>query len=282
LGKDLLRRLLTAVVLAVLSAFFLLRSDLTLFLFTSLLLVVGVNEGAKTLGVERIMGWLLTLFSLLYFFSVYAVYHLGWRWEFMSLPPALFFLFSGLTGVLSVERGGDLVSTFRSFLGASAVFLFFVVPGSFIFRYTEIDVLLFGSHFSLLYPFTGAWAYDTGAFFVGMFVGENRISRISPKKTAEGIIGGWVSSTVAIFLLPQFFPQLWLPYWSLLFLSLLSPLLSHTGDLFFSIWKRASGVKDYGASLPGHGGVIDRADSFLFVLVGYYWFLKFLLWYGVR
>ncbi len=116
-----------------------------------------------------------------------------------------------------------------------------------------------------------AWMCDIGAYFVGVFFGKHKLCpKISPKKTVEGFVGGLVvavlSSLLAGFVYSLVSAQpLTVHYGQIALLSLVCALLSVIGDLFASVIKRGYGVKDFGHIIPGHGGVMDRFDSLLFV-----------------
>lgn len=108
----------------------------------------------------------------------------------------------------------------------------------------------------------GVWAFDSGAYFVGRRFGRRRfMTHISPSKTVEGVIGGALAVTVVSVLLVGGLGHN--PLHGLL----LGPIIAgaaQAGDLVESMIKRAAGVKDSGRLIPGHGGVLDRLDSFLF------------------
>jgi phosphatidate cytidylyltransferase len=108
---------------------------------------------------------------------------------------------------------------------------------------------------------------DTGAYFFGIAMGRHKMCpRISPKKTWEGSIGGYVSGA----LLSLFFGLLYvkvLPQSLIITASLTLPVIAQIGDLSFSLIKRYYGVKDFGSIFPGHGGLLDRIDSLLFCLM---------------
>jgi phosphatidate cytidylyltransferase len=103
---------------------------------------------------------------------------------------------------------------------------------------------------------------DTGAFFVGKSVGKTQFSPTSPNKTLEGVIGGILFATVAGTVMGYFMDLV--PFIVALVVSILTSIASVFGDLFESYIKREAGVKDSGDIFPGHGGVLDRLDGYLF------------------
>jgi phosphatidate cytidylyltransferase len=106
------------------------------------------------------------------------------------------------------------------------------------------------------------WSYDTGAYLVGKQFGREKfLTHISPSKTYAGLVGGVVASTVVVGI------GLWglgqAPYHAVI-LGPLVALAAQAGDLAESMLKRAAGAKDSSNLIPGHGGMLDRIDSFLF------------------
>ncbi|MDD4690411.1 MAG: phosphatidate cytidylyltransferase [Eubacteriales bacterium] len=125
----------------------------------------------------------------------------------------------------------------------------------------------------------GAFASDIFAYFVGVFFGKHKLCpKISPKKTIEGSIGGVVGSGLCFvlygFILSTQFNAT-VSYPMLIGLGVVCAAISQLGDLIASIIKRQYGIKDYGKLMPGHGGVMDRCDSLIFVAPVIYLFLIF-------
>lgn len=128
--------------------------------------------------------------------------------------------------------------------------------------------------FFVMLVFAGAWFADAGGYFIGRFFGKHKLSpTISPKKTVEGAIGG-IAFNLVFFLLMgicYYFYQkamgvtVVVYYWQLALLGVILAVVGMLGDLSASLIKRQCGVKDFGTIFPGHGGVMDRFDSVLFV-----------------
>ncbi len=120
----------------------------------------------------------------------------------------------------------------------------------------------------ILVAFTATWANDTCAYFAGRAFGKHKMSAlISPKKTWEGFAGGAVGTLCFLlagrFLLPQVFSAM--TYLDMVLVSIPASFLGPMGDLAESMLKRNYDVKDSGAILPGHGGMLDRVDAVFFV-----------------
>ncbi len=117
----------------------------------------------------------------------------------------------------------------------------------------------------LLVPVILIWMNDVGAYIVGSQWGQNKIApTISPGKSVEGTVSGGLITLIAGYGLTLLWPELPLGY--IILLSVTTPFFALAGDLWESLLKRNAGVKDSGTIFPGHGGILDRYDSFLFVL----------------
>jgi phosphatidate cytidylyltransferase len=124
---------------------------------------------------------------------------------------------------------------------------------------------------AILYVAVATYLTDTAAYFSGMLFGKHKLApRISPNKTIEGAVGGWIVSSglsflYAIYVIPNRFPiEL------VIIASILMPVVAQLGDLAFSSFKRYFKVKDFGHLFPSHGGVLDRIDSLLFNFMFFY------------
>lgn len=118
-------------------------------------------------------------------------------------------------------------------------------------------------------------AADSGAYFVGKSIGKVKmLPRLSPNKTIEGLLGGFICSVTIALIFLLFMDVSFIDYIIMSFVCGIVAVVSVMGDVFESMIKRIAGVKESGNVLPGHGGVLDRIDGYLpalplFVLLGY-------------
>jgi phosphatidate cytidylyltransferase len=124
----------------------------------------------------------------------------------------------------------------------------------------------------------GVVANDVGAYFVGSAFGRTPLRPwISPNKSFEGLLGGTALTLLVLFVIGlRDLSDTWSSTSHLLILGIVISVLAPIGDLTESMFKRNLDVKDFGAVIRGHGGVLDRFDGFLFVLPGVYYTMRVL------
>lgn len=121
--------------------------------------------------------------------------------------------------------------------------------------------------------FVGIVMTDTGSYFFGSRFGKNKLAPIiSPQKTIEGSIGGAFCAIIACLIVGYFIHLAW---YHAIIVGLLCTFFAQVGDLCESLIKRDAGVKDSGNTLPGHGGFLDRTDSFVLTVPVIYYYFKF-------
>ena len=146
---------------------------------------------------------------------------------------------------------------------AAALFSALVVP-----LFLSLVIVVRGGEnglYLLVLPFLAAWMSDTGAYFIGTFLGRHKLCpNISPKKSVEGALGGVFGALVGGAIYAAVMVECFdfsVNYAALAAVCAVGSVAGQFGDLIFSYIKRGFGIKDYGRLFPGHGGVLDRFDS---------------------
>jgi phosphatidate cytidylyltransferase len=174
----------------------------------------------------------------------------------MTIVWLLMFVLLGLTVLTKNQYSIDEVAL--TFLGTVYLGIGFAAM---------IDVRIMDSHalwWSFL-AFSSIWASDIGAYFFGRALGKHKLApSISPNKTIEGAIGGIACSIVTAIVFALLAPSV-LGLWHAVLLGLVAAVAGQLGDLMQSAYKRVRGIKDMSNILPGHGGIVDRTDSWIIV-----------------
>jgi len=262
------QRILTALVLAVavLGAVFLLPLNLFA-LGAGAVVVIGAREWGNLAALTGLAQWLYALGVAVVLLLLYQVPRDGiLPWV---LSGALLFWLWACYLILRYPRGrGFHGRNLRLLIGLAVL-----VP-------TWLALVGLKAHpsgsLALLLLLALVWGADTGAFCAGKLLGRHKmIPAVSPGKTVEGLLGG-LATCMLLGILMGFWREL--PPQEMVYLvalSLLTCLAAVFGDLFESLFKRERGVKDSGALLPGHGGILDRIDSLTAAapvfLLGLYW-----------
>ena len=194
------------------------------------------------------------------------------------------YIFADLAGVFILQMfsvalifvTGVIFDAFNYESIFSSVFTIYYPQLFFVFLYMIVcmeDVEL--SRLILVVAFSASVLTDTFAYFIGRSMGKTKLCpRISPKKTVEGALGGLVGGIIGVLAAALFLDHGRVHLIEYAIFAVVLSALAQVGDLSASVVKRRYGVKDFGSILPGHGGLMDRIDSVLFILPVVYMFYK--------
>lgn len=227
----------------------------TLLLFAMAL--VGYDEFLKMLGIGRTesIAWMGYIFL-----SLMLIPQLGWLPQ-MAHSNLLQMSWLALFLLLSLSVFSKNKHHYSKVSSVWAA-VFYIAFGFYYIMETRLieDGLIW-----TLLILLSTWASDSGAYFSGRWMGRNKLwPAISPNKTIEGSVGGILSSAAVSIAFAIFFPEV-LTIVQALFLGVAISVVGQLGDLIQSAYKRHYGVKDSGQLFPGHGGILDRTDSWLIV-----------------
>lgn len=188
-----------------------------------------------------------------------------------ALPiSALFYLLALMVSAILIDRADIFNTIIYSAFGQLYITLPFCLLLLISYEYTLYYSIY---HYAfVLAIFVFIWINDTFAFLTGVTLGKKKLlERISPKKTIEGFIGGIFFTVFAGVGFSLLFTDYSLLFW--IGFALIASLFGTLGDLFESLIKRTYNAKDSGQLIPGHGGILDRIDSLLFVIPAIYLYL---------
>jgi len=223
------------------------------FLGLLLLLVISVaTHEVLTISASRhrlIVGTLAVSSALplyLHSFSAYAL------WVLIS--PMIYLAFCMAGSGEGPDGANEEIA--KAVVGLACTQVFIVLTLSYFFRLKELN-----PYYPAIIALT-VWATDTAAYFIGKRFGKKRLApRISPRKTWAGLLAAMGGGVLVIFV---FGNTLRIDGWECVLVGALIGLLGQLGDILESVFKRVFGVKDSSSLIPGHGGMLDRIDSFLF------------------
>ena len=264
-------RVISAVIgLIILAAVVLLFETPVLDIAVALLSVFAAYEIINAVGLSKKKSFTAVCSVFAAFFSS-AYYH-----TFSSIGSFVDFVFAGVVLIFVLTNKEEIKFTDA----AAAFFAVLVIPKIFSLILTLRNDQSPICYFLVLLTLAVAWLNDTCAYFSGYFFGKRKLCpEISPKKTVEGAIGGVFGDVILCCLLALIFSAAtgyainWASF--VIFLPI-GAVASIFGDLCASVIKRQLDIKDYGNIMPGHGGVLDRFDSWLFVApILYIWNVYF-------
>ena len=226
-----------------------------------------------------------TLFNVaVYIISVLGLYEfIKIKEEKKELPSFIKFISYILLSLIILFSSSKAVLEFSiDYRILSGLFIMYLIPTILyhdrkIYSVNDAFYMLGGekSLLLLIYLFLISIMTDTYAYITGMLIGKHKmISEISPKKTWEGMIGGTVVGVFIATLFYHNFIDNSLQLYILIMITLFLSILGQFGDLTFSAIKRYFNKKDFSNIMPGHGGVLDRFDSILFIMLGFIFFIS--------
>ena len=224
--------------------------------FFGILLVLGIHEAQKLARkgkARKTVAYLDIAIGVALFVGTFASMEYGITYKITAVLPIALLLARYVSGLYLKEKSPTM---------SWAASLFTI--GYVALPLTALALLQHCySMLVVLFMFVCIWLNDTGAYLVGCTIGKHRLfERISPKKSWEGFFGGMAFCIAAgsfAHLLIGGSQAVWIPF------AIVVSVFSTWGDLVESLIKRTAGVKDSGNIMPGHGGVLDRIDSLLFV-----------------
>lgn len=248
---------------------FLLQSEWLFAIVFSFIAFTAVVEFNKLTSINRtrplrtILDGIIAVWMLLNGMLVAKGMYLPEVW----LPLVVYLLYTLLKSLFS-DKDAELPN-----IGNSLMMLTYIGVPIFLTAYLSYQKLPTGEYVfmesRIIAVFLIVWIADSAAYLSGMAFGKHPLwPALSPKKTIEGLVGGVAFAAIVASLFPIFFPSVYGAYtwYSCTIYGLLVSLMSVLGDLFESMLKRRAGVKDSGHLIPGHGGILDRIDSYLMAL----------------
>lgn len=217
-------------------------------ILTGILSFVGIYGSYEFIHIRKDrFNWILFLIMAISVMGVYLMHD-------FSTVIMLFEMIVLLTIAVFDEK--------ETFDDVSATFLMTMVLGYALHFMSSIQQ---EDKFMFAYVLIISYLTDVFAYFIGIRFGKHKLNtRVSPKKTIEGSLGGWFFGFLTSFAWASLFHYFGKPMHVFLLGSLFLPLVSEIGDLVFSLIKRHYGVKDFSNLIPGHGGILDRLDSHIF------------------
>jgi phosphatidate cytidylyltransferase len=199
------------------------------------------------------------------------VVYVAIMWLGTSYSEATFSLLFAVLGVISIYEMWKL----RKGKTKVFAFLYILIPFFIIQLFVMTDHDYPNSPFDpslILLMFVLTWTFDTFAYLFGVRFGKTKIMpSISPKKSWEGFVGGFIFTIISAYLTVSYFPSIELNH--AIVISLFLPFTATLGDFIESHYKRQAGVKDSGNFIPGHGGMLDRMDAFMITIPVLYIYL---------
>ena len=265
------KRIISAIIGILLLIFLVFAGSLPFFITVSIITVLAVREYGRMLQIKsKALLILLSLSSVLIVFNVYLISN-----NYNYLPYGIIF-FIIIFSLYIYHLYNYEENQFIKNLSYQLFSVIYIGGGlSFAVFLRDLNRDPFINTSALWLVLIATWLTDSGAYFVGKKFGKKSMAPIiSPNKTIAGAVGGILTTALFIIAAAYFLEILNIYY---IIFALLFPAVAIMGDLFESCIKRNFGVKDTGTIIPGHGGILDRFDSFIFTAPFTYYFIILLL-----
>jgi len=267
--NNFLKRTATTIIGVFLAFFIIFWEEFPFFIIVIIIALLGLKElysiadkqGYKP---SYILGGILTLYFI--FISIYDYDVCSLNYYIANIIITFFIMLTFILQLFKKDYSKVLAEISITIFGS--IYLGYLL--SFLLKIKDLP----NGNYYLISLLIITWANDIGAYLIGTKFGKNKIfPKISPKKTIEGSIGGIIFSIAGTFALKNW---LNLTFSELISLGLIIAIIAQLGDLFESVLKRGSGIKDSGTLIPGHGGILDCLDSLIFTGPVFYYYIVLL------
>lgn len=264
------QRVISAIVMAIVVIPFVLKGGLVFNFGMYVVALLGLREFIKIKEMKKQLPSFIYFISIvmltIVMFSNYQNLDMVYKMDYRLLAG----LFACFLVPLLIYHNKELYSVNDAFFMMGSIFFLGIAFQAFIIvRNIGIEIFIYLLSITII--------TDTFAYLTGLLIGRNKLlETISPKKTWEGLIGGTI---MGVFIPVVFYHTVInasLSIWVLIAITLFFSILGQFGDLVFSAIKRYYGKKDFSNLIPGHGGILDRLDSLIFVLLGFMFFINIL------